>query len=102
MRIPERYAPRMSPQIAVRVEQSIIDGLDAMVADGTFSTRAEAIRSAIETLVDQDRRRKIGEAIAEGYRRIPPDDELDDWTDVALGDVLKDMAAEERARGLGW
>lgn len=104
MRIPERYAVRMSPQIAVRVEQELVDGLDAMVVDGRFPTRAEAIRSAIERLVDEERRRKIGEAIVEGYRRIPPGDDpgLDAWLDRSSHEMLQDLQAEERARGLEW
>ena len=98
----QRYADCMSPQIAVRVEQGLIDGLDAMVAAGRFATRAEAIRSAIDAMVDEERRRKIGEAIVEGYRRIPPGDDpdLDSTLDRLAHDVLHDLEAEERARGL--
>jgi len=94
----------MSPQIAVRVGQGLVDGLDAMVADGRFTTRAEAIRSAIETMVDEERRRKIGEAIVEGYRRIPPGDDpdLDSTVDRLRKDMLADLEADERARGLEW
>jgi hypothetical protein len=39
--------------------------------------KSEAIRAALQSLVDQERRRKVGELIADGYRRIPQgEDEL--------------------------
>jgi Arc/MetJ-type ribon-helix-helix transcriptional regulator len=94
----------MSPQIAVRVEQGLVDGLDALVAAGRFETKADAIRAAIEALLDVDRRRRIGEAIVEGYRRVPPGDDpaLDAALDAALHDTLADLEREERRRGVEW
>lgn len=49
-------------------------------------SKAEAVRTAVEELVDRERRRMIGEQIADGYRRIPQtdDDDLADVVDVGL------------------
>jgi Arc/MetJ-type ribon-helix-helix transcriptional regulator len=90
----------MSPQIAVRVDQELAARLDALVAEGRFPTKADAIRAAIEALLDADRRHRIGEAIVEGYRRIPPGDdpELEATLDAALDDMLADLEAEEGDR----
>lgn len=100
MRIPQRYAERMSPQIAVRIDQRLAERLDELVADGRFETKADAIRTAIEALVDVERRRKIGEAIVEGYRRIPQDidPDLESTLEAAMHDLLSDLAAEEGDR----
>lgn len=100
MRIPLRYAERMSPQIAVRVDQELAAGLDELVAEGRFATKADAIRTAIEALVDVERRRRIGEAIVEGYRRIPPDidPDLESILEAAMHDMLADLEAEEGDR----
>jgi Arc/MetJ-type ribon-helix-helix transcriptional regulator len=69
---------RMSEQIAVRIPDTLAKSLDDLVSEGRFETKAEAIRAALQTLVDQERRRKVGELIADGYRRIPQDeDELE-------------------------
>jgi len=65
----------MSEQIAVRLSSELTTSLDELVAGGRFATRAEAVRSAITSLVDQERRRRVGAEIAEGYRRIPQSDE---------------------------
>ena len=104
MRIPHGYAERMSPQIAVRLGADLVEGLDALVADGRFSTRADAIRAAIEALVDADRRGRIDEAIVAGYRRVPSgnDPGLEAALDRAAREVLADLDAEERARGVPW
>jgi Arc/MetJ-type ribon-helix-helix transcriptional regulator len=68
----------MSEQIAVRIPDELAESLEDLVSEGRFETKAEAIRSALQTLVDQERRRKVGELIADGYRRIPQDeDELE-------------------------
>jgi Arc/MetJ-type ribon-helix-helix transcriptional regulator len=68
----------MSEQIAVRIPDELAESLEDLVSEGRFETKAEAIRAALQTLVDQERRRKVGELIADGYRRIPQDeDELE-------------------------
>lgn len=78
MGIPERYAQRMSPQIAVRLPAPLLDEIDALVDSGRFETRAEAIRAGIEGLVDQEHRKRVGEAIVEGYTRFPQSENIDE------------------------
>lgn len=68
----------MSPQIAVRLPGTLLDEVDALVGRGRFETRAEAIRAAIELVVDADRRERIGASIVEGYARSPQAEDLDD------------------------
>ena len=65
----------MSEQIAVRIPDELADSLEDLVSNGTFETKAEAIRAALEKLIDAERRRRVGELIADGYRRIPQDEE---------------------------
>ena len=65
----------MSEQIAVRLSDDLATRLDAAVQDGTFPSRAEAVRVAIGELLDNLRRRQVGEAIADGYRRRPQTDD---------------------------
>jgi Arc/MetJ-type ribon-helix-helix transcriptional regulator len=65
----------MSEQIAVRIPDELAESLEDLVSSGRFETKAEAIRTALEGLVDAERRRRIGELIADGYRRIPQTDD---------------------------
>lgn len=68
----------MSPQIAVRLPAPLLDEIDALVERGAFETRAEAIRSGIELIVDADRRERISRAIVEGYTRLPQAEDADE------------------------
>jgi Arc/MetJ-type ribon-helix-helix transcriptional regulator len=70
-----RYAERMSEQIAVRIPDELAAAIDALVASGRFPTKANAVRAAVAALVESERRRELGERIAEGYRRAPQDDD---------------------------
>lgn len=64
----------MSIQIAVRIPASLASQLEALVEAGLFETKAEAVRTALEALVDAERRADVGRKIVEGYRRVPPED----------------------------
>jgi len=65
----------MSKQIAVRIPDALAASLEDLVSTGRFETRAEAFRVALEALIEAERRRRVGELIADGYHRLPQDDE---------------------------
>ena len=64
----------MSIQIAVRIPSALAEQLDGLVSTGRFETRADAVRAALEALLDAERRAQVGRKIVEGYRRIPQED----------------------------
>ena len=68
-------------QLITRVDDELVAQLDAIVASGEAESRSDAVRRALETMIDQRRRRLIGEAIAEGYRRVPETDEELRWAE---------------------
>ncbi len=69
------YLLRPSKQIAIRIPDELASSLEALVPTGRFGTKADAVRSALEALIEAERRRDVGARIAEGYRRIPQDDD---------------------------
>jgi Arc/MetJ-type ribon-helix-helix transcriptional regulator len=78
--VPEQFAIRMSDELA--------RALDGLVASGRFATRAEAVRAAIEGLLDAERRREIGRRIVEGYTAIPQTDaEVATATEAATASI---------------
>jgi Arc/MetJ-type ribon-helix-helix transcriptional regulator len=78
----------MTEQIAIRLPSELAKQLDEMVARGRFETKAEAVRSAIRSMVEADRRREIGQRIIDGYRRVPQtDDEVSAATEAALRSI---------------
>jgi Arc/MetJ-type ribon-helix-helix transcriptional regulator len=64
----------MSVQIAIRIPTLLAEQLEALVASGRFETKADAVRAAVEALVDMERRADVGRRIVEGYQRVPQDD----------------------------
>lgn len=64
-------------QLAARFESVIVERVDELVAEGRFTSRADALRHALSTYLAGERRQRMGEAVADGYRRVPQsDDEL--------------------------
>lgn len=78
-------------QLVTRIPDALAEQVDRLVDDGVVASRSEAVRLGLERLVDRERRRRIGEAIVDGYRRIPQTDEELEWADAAT----RDMMAEE-------
>lgn len=78
-------------QLITRVDNKLVAQVDAIVASGEAESRSDAVRRALEAMIDQRRRRLIGEAIAEGYRRMPETEEELRWAD----DNARSMIAEE-------
>ena len=78
-------------QLITRVDNKLVAQVDAIVASGEARSRSDAVRRALEAMIDQRRRRLIGEAIAEGYRRMPETEEELRWAD----DNARSMIAEE-------
>jgi Arc/MetJ-type ribon-helix-helix transcriptional regulator len=78
----------MSQQIAVRLPDDVAASLEELVETGRFETKAEAVRAALEALVESERRRAIGARIVEGYLRIPQtDDEVAAATEAAVRSI---------------
>ncbi|WP_419944954.1 ribbon-helix-helix domain-containing protein [Candidatus Poriferisodalis sp.] len=78
-------------QLMTRVDDTLIADLDDIVSSGEFKTRSDAVRSAIEHMLTERRRRLEGEAIVEGYRRLPESEEEMLWA----AQNARDMVAEE-------
>ncbi len=68
------YADRMA-QIITRLDAQLMEQLDAIVSSGEAESRSDAVGHALEAMIDQRRRRLVGEAIVEGCRRVPETDE---------------------------
>lgn len=62
-------------QLAVRLDDDTVAQIDELVRRGRFTSRTEALRAAMSSFLENERRRQVGEAIAEGYRLIPQSDE---------------------------
>lgn len=67
----------MSTQLAIRLPDETLADLDWLVVRCNYSSRTEAMRSAIEAAIKAERRRQIDEQYIEAYTRMPQtEDEL--------------------------
>ncbi len=58
-------------QIAIRLEETVLAAVDDMVARGVFESRADAVRRALDLVIDGDEQRRIDEAYVAAYARAP-------------------------------
>jgi Arc/MetJ-type ribon-helix-helix transcriptional regulator len=80
----------MTVQLVARVPDAVAQAIDDLVRDGVFASRSDAVRAGLQAVVERERRQAIGRAIADGYRRIPQEDDDLAWPDAAVS-----MIAEE-------
>ena len=80
----------MSEQIAIRIPTALAAQLSDLVETGRFETKADAVRTALEALIDAERRADVGRRIVEGYQRVPQED-----SDVAAADQAATRSIDE-------
>ncbi len=78
-------------QLVARIDDSLLAQLDELVASGDAQSRSDAVRRALEEMLDRRRRRKIGESIVEAYRQVPETDDELEWA----AHSTRTMIAEE-------
>jgi Arc/MetJ-type ribon-helix-helix transcriptional regulator len=70
-------------QVVTRLDDRLVADLDVLVAEGFVASRSEGVRVALEKLLDEQRRRRIGAEIVAGYERQPQTDEELVWAEQA-------------------
>lgn len=81
----QRYALRMTIQIAARLPDELVTEVDRLVRQGSFASRSEAVRSSLEAMVSGRRRQMLDEQYREALARMPEaDDELSDAHRLAV------------------
>lgn len=75
-------------QLVTRVSEELACQLDELVARHVVASRSDAVRVGLERLIEQDRRRQIGAAIVEGYRREPQAADDIGWPDAATAEMI--------------
>jgi Arc/MetJ-type ribon-helix-helix transcriptional regulator len=73
----------MSTQLAVKLSESTVEEIDRLIEAGRFANRTDAVRAAVDRMLEEIREERVTAAIVEGYRRIPPDTEDDAWAEAA-------------------
>jgi Arc/MetJ-type ribon-helix-helix transcriptional regulator len=80
----------MSKMITLRISEARRERLDALVSEGVFPTRAAALTAALDRLLADEAERAIDRAIVEGYTRIPPTPEEDEYARRSAIDSIRE------------
>lgn len=75
-------------QLVTRVPDDIAAAIDELVAARVFGSRSEAVRAGLETVIERERRAAIGQAIVDGYTRIPQESDDLQWSDAATAAMI--------------
>lgn len=77
-------------QVVARLHDDLVAAVDELVSDGVFESRSDAIRRALEFVVDAQRRRQVGDAIVAGYQRFPETSQEVAWGEAATIAMIED------------
>lgn len=83
-----RYAVGIPVQLVTRVPDATADAVDHLVRAGVYASRSDAVRAGLDAVVERERRRTIGCAIVDGYRRLPQADDDRSWPDAATSAMI--------------
>lgn len=75
-------------QIAIRLSEDQLAAVDDLVDRGVYANRAAAVRAAIDVVVELDQRRRIDDAVIEGYLRCPPTHPEHDAAVASMRDAI--------------
>ncbi|HUG63878.1 MAG TPA: ribbon-helix-helix domain-containing protein [Gaiellaceae bacterium] len=76
--------------ITVRMSKDRVGRVDALVASGVYSTRADLVRAAVDELLRREEEAAIDRAIVEGYTRIPSTPEEDAWAEWSARESVRE------------
>lgn len=75
----------MTTQIALKLPDELAKALDDLVERGTYRSRSQAVRVAVEALVRRAAAERVDAAFVEGFSRQPErPEELADATRLAI------------------
>jgi putative addiction module CopG family antidote len=78
----------MTVQLVTRVPDDLAGAIDELVREGVFESRSEAVRAGLRAMIDRRRRAAVGQAIADGYRRVPQGADELTWSDAASAAMI--------------
>lgn len=76
----------MAHQLVTRIDDELAAAIDALVAEGVYRNRSDAVRSALKELLRERRRQHD----IEMYTRFPQTDEEIGWPDEATRRMIEE------------
>lgn len=70
---------RSVSQLVTRVDDELVEQIDALVSEGVVDSRSDAVRRGLRALVDSHRRRRIVETTLAAYTAQPQTEDEVGW-----------------------
>jgi metal-responsive CopG/Arc/MetJ family transcriptional regulator len=83
--------------IAIRLEEAVINDIDTLIFEYEALTRTDFIRDAITEAIERGRQRRIDEAIATGYARVPETADERAWAAGSFADWSAEVDVDNEA-----
>lgn len=77
-------------QLVTRVDDDLSAAIDALVAQGVYASRSDAVRAGLRAIVERHRRASVAAEIVEAYTARPQTDEEYGWGDDATRRMIAD------------
>lgn len=77
-------------QLVIRVDDDLASAVDALVGEGVFASRSDAVRAGLRAIVDRHRRAQVAAEIVGAYRARPQTDDEYGWSDDATREMIAD------------
>lgn len=78
----------MTVQLVIRVPDDVVAAVDDLVREGVFDSRSDVVRAGLAAVIEHRRRVAVGQAIADGYRRVPQSEDDLSWSDAASAAMI--------------
>ncbi len=69
-------------QLVTRIDAELVASIDELIDQGLVESRSDAVRKGLHILIDHARRRRVVEAIIDGYKTMPQTEDVM-WADEA-------------------
>lgn len=77
-------------QFVTRLDDGLAREVDRLVEEGVVESRSAAVRLGLEGLIERHRRRRVGQAIVDGYLRQPQTEAEVGWADESTRRMIAD------------
>lgn len=77
-------------QFVTRVDDDLTRDVDLLVTEGVVASRSAAVRLGLQELIARHESRRIGQAIVDGYTRVPQTQAEVGWADEATRQMIAD------------
>jgi metal-responsive CopG/Arc/MetJ family transcriptional regulator len=75
--------------VLLQLSEELLERIDQLTATQGRS-RSAVVREAVERYITEQSQALKDQQMAEGYRRIPDDEQFDEWAEVAVRELVEE------------